>query len=154
MGVKAPDWIRSLIKIQSIIKRSLFFNPHFYPIWQLHTNFNSRFTPCENFTSISLRINFTRILTSVFTSKSLKFMKTIPESKSVIVSFAGMSKLSLGKVNLPQSWGRFLSSGCSQYGSSVTVTFEWVGFVITRTKLFSSDFYGFQISCFTMSQNC
>ena len=102
----------------------------------------------EKIISITLDFNFTRIQTPIFTPKSPKFLKIIPESKSVIVSFAGMSKLSLGKVNLPQSWGRFLSSGCSQYGSSVTVTFEWVGFVITSTKLFSSVFDGFQINYF------
>ena len=80
---------------------------------------------------------------SGFVDPCRHFWKTMPESKSVIVSLAGMSKLSLGNVNLPQSWGRFLSSGCSQYGSSVTVTFEWVGFVITNTKLFSLDFLWF-----------
>ena len=80
---------------------------------------------------------------SVLVDSCRHFWKTVPESKSVIVSLAGMSKLSLGNVNLPQSWGRFLSSGCSQYGSSVTVTFEWVGFVITNTKLFSLDFLWF-----------
>ena len=105
-------------------------------------------SPGKKVTSISIDFNLTRILTPIFTLKSSKFMKIIPESKSVIVSLAGISKLSLGKVNLPQSWGRFLSSGCSQYGSNVTVTFEWVGFVITSTKLFSSVFDGFQINYF------
>ena len=99
------------------------------PICTPYENFNPIFTPYKNFApsypwmnfppalpreKLLLDLNLTRILSLIFTSKSPKFLKIIPESKSVIVSLAGMSKLSLGKVNLPQSWGRFLSSGCSQ----------------------------------------